>query len=85
MNPQIDEGGLLPAIPGSILSETAERTAKDNFLVKSKLSGMTYKDIRVKGNFKEAESTLRGRFRTLTKTKEERVRKPEWTENDVRT
>lgn len=59
------------------------RAAKDEFLVKSKLAGMPYKEIRKKGNFTEAESTLRGRFRTLTKDKEARVRKPEWQDNDV--
>lgn len=59
------------------------RSAKDEFLVRSKLSGMTYREIRRKGNFTEAESTLRGRFRTLTKDKEARKRKPEWQENDV--
>lgn len=59
------------------------RDAKDDFLVRSKLAGMSYKDIRKKGNFTEAESTLRGRFRTLTKHKTARVRKPEWNENDV--
>ncbi|EHK96479.1 hypothetical protein M7I_7808 [Glarea lozoyensis 74030] len=41
-------------------------------------------DIRRKGKFTEAESTLRGRFRTLTKHKNARVRKPEWDENDDR-
>ena len=45
---------------------------------------MTYREIRKQGNFKEAESTLRGRYRTLTKCKEARVRKPEWQEKDVR-
>ncbi|KAI5860024.1 hypothetical protein GGS23DRAFT_599950 [Durotheca rogersii] len=60
------------------------RSAKDDFLVKSKMAGMTYREIRRKGNFTEAESTLRGRFRTLTKNKEERVRKPEWLDNDIR-
>ncbi|OTA90660.1 hypothetical protein M434DRAFT_365764 [Hypoxylon sp. CO27-5] len=59
------------------------RSAKDDFLVRSKLAGMTYREIRRKGNFTEAESTLRGRYRTLTKDKEARVRKPEWQENDV--
>jgi hypothetical protein len=59
------------------------RDAKDDFLVRSKLAGMSYKDIRRHGNFVEAESTLRGRFRTLTKHKAARVRKPEWTDNDV--
>ncbi len=56
---------------------------KDVFLVQSKLAGMSYKQIKEKGQFVEAESTLRGRFRTLTKHKEHRVRKPEWQEGDV--
>lgn len=59
------------------------RDAKDDFLVRSKLAGMSYKDIRRAGNFTEAESTLRGRFRTLTKHKAARVRRPEWDDNDV--
>ena len=58
--------------------------AKDIFLVQSKLAGMSYREIRDRGNFTEAESTLRGRFRTLTKDKENRVRKPEWQERDVK-
>ncbi|TVY43091.1 hypothetical protein LSUB1_G001238 [Lachnellula subtilissima] len=60
------------------------RDAKDDYLVRSKLAGMSYKDIRRQGKFTEAESTLRGRFRTLTKHKAARVRKPEWNDNDVR-
>lgn len=67
-----------PAVKGMQRSES-----KDDFLVRSKLSGMSYKEIKVKGGFDEAESTLRGRFRTLTKRKEHRVRKPEWYERDV--
>jgi hypothetical protein len=59
------------------------REAKDDFLIRSKLAGMSYKEIRRQGKFSEAESTLRGRFRTLTKHKNARVRKPEWDENDV--
>ena len=59
------------------------RKALDDFLIKSKLSGMSYKEIKHKGNFKEAESTLRGRFRNLTKPKKSRVRKPSWSERDV--
>ena len=59
------------------------RDAKDDFLVRSKLAGISYKDIRRQGKFIEAESTLRGRFRTLTKHKTARVRKPEWDDNDV--
>lgn len=59
------------------------RSERDEYLVQSKLAGMTYKEIRKQGGFTEAESTLRGRFRTLTKPKEARVRKPEFQEIDV--
>jgi hypothetical protein len=65
-------------------SRNAQRmNAKDLFLVQSKRAGMSYKEIKSRGNFSEAESTLRGRFRTLTKDKGSRVRKPEWEERDV--
>ncbi|KKY37737.1 hypothetical protein UCDDA912_g02251 [Diaporthe ampelina] len=64
------------------LPVTPPRSERDEFLVQSKLAGMTYKEIRKQGNFTEAESTLRGRFRTLTKPKEARVRKPEFQEID---
>ncbi|KAI9771864.1 MAG: hypothetical protein M1840_001634 [Geoglossum simile] len=57
---------------------------KDQFLIESKFAGMSYREIREKGNFSEAESTLRGRFRTLTKEKGKRVRKPEWEDEDIR-
>ena len=65
-------------------SSGSRRRACDEFLVRSKLAGMSYRDIRVQGHFTEAESTLRGRFRTLTKRKEQRVRKPQWHDKDVR-
>ncbi|KAL4883760.1 hypothetical protein BJY04DRAFT_216100 [Aspergillus karnatakaensis] len=58
--------------------------ARNAFLIEYKRRGLSYKDIKRLGGFKEAESTLRGRFRTLTKSKEQRVRKPHWYENDVR-
>jgi hypothetical protein len=66
-------------------NKTAEdnREAKDRFLVEKRTEGLSYRDIKRLGGFPEAESTLRGRWRTLTKTKEERVRRPEWTELDV--
>ncbi len=60
------------------------RRSKDAFLVRSKVAGMSYKEIKARGHFSEAESTLRGRFRALTKNRKERVRKPEWTDRDVR-
>ncbi|KAI8626823.1 hypothetical protein F5Y19DRAFT_478036 [Xylariaceae sp. FL1651] len=70
------------AVPSS--SVDIERDAKNQFLVDSKRAGMTYREIRRQGKFTEAESTLRGRFRTLTKNKEQRVRKPEWQDKDIR-
>ncbi|KAK3682219.1 hypothetical protein B0T22DRAFT_484299 [Podospora appendiculata] len=45
---------------------------------------MTYKEIKIVGEFTEPESTLRGRFRTLSKEQKMRVRKPQWTDKDIR-
>ncbi|KAJ5114501.1 hypothetical protein NUU61_000260 [Penicillium alfredii] len=56
---------------------------RNAFLIDCKRRGLSYKDIKRIGGFKEAESTLRGRFRTLTKSKEQRVRKPKWQEKDI--
>lgn len=65
--------------------DTAEqRIAKNKFLLDSKRDGKSYKQIRMEGGFTEAESTLRGRHRMLTKKPEERVRKPEWESKDVK-
>jgi hypothetical protein len=60
-----------------------QREAKDDFLVKQRKDGVPYKTIRIQGHFTEAESTLRGRYRAMTKPLDERVRKPEWQGNDV--
>ena len=59
-------------------------TIKDRELIRWKKQGLSYKEIKVRGGFNEAESTLRGRYRTLTKPKHLRVRKPEWQQKDVR-
>lgn len=56
---------------------------RDAQLIEWKRAGLSYKEIKRIGGFKEAESTLRGRFRTLTKAKEHRVRKPKWLKRDV--
>ena len=72
------------AMPSPLTVErSSSRDTKDHFLVMSKLSGMPYKEIKSQGHFREAESTLRGRFRSLTKSKAQRVRKPQWQERDV--
>ncbi|KAG8162061.1 hypothetical protein KVR01_007826 [Diaporthe batatas] len=75
--------GASPSAAAMVSSATMNpRSEKDEYLVRSKRAGMTYKEIRKQGGFTEAESTLRGRFRTLTKPKEARVRKPEFQEID---
>lgn len=56
---------------------------RNALLIEWKRAGLSYKEIKRIGGFKEAESTLRGRFRTLTKAKEHRVRKPKWLKRDV--
>lgn len=64
-------------------TEAVHRRRRDRYLLKMREQGFTYKEIKRRGRFEEAESTLRGRVRVLTKDKSERVRKPEWNENDV--
>lgn len=65
-------------------SEKAQRSEDDKILLKMKGEGYTYKDIRKKLGVKVAESTLRGRYRSLTKPRSARVRAPKWQEVDVR-
>ena len=60
-----------------------QRSSKDALLVECRLKGMSYREIQALGNFREDISTLRGRYRNLTKRKECRVRKPQWEANDV--
>jgi hypothetical protein len=58
-------------------------TSKDALLLRCKAQGMSYRQIKELGKFEEAESTLRGRYRALTKPREARLRKPEWGEREV--
>jgi hypothetical protein len=55
----------------------------DSMLVALRQQGVSYKTIKSKLGLDEAESTLRGRYRTLTKPKNERLRKPVWDPADV--
>ena len=57
---------------------TRRDTTRDSELLMLRQSGLSYRQIKKDHGFKEAESTLRGRFRTLTKPKGSRVRKPGW-------
>ena len=56
---------------------------KAEFLVKSRRNGLSYKKIRELGGFTEELSTLRGRYRVLTKHKDHRKRNPQWDGKDV--
>jgi hypothetical protein len=58
-------------------------TSRDAELLALRESGLSYREIKQKHGFKEAESTLRGRCRTLLKPKEFRVRKPIWDNHSV--
>ena len=71
---------IAPAATGT----TASRKQRDQYLLDMREKGFTYKEIKETGDFDEAESTLRGRVRVLTKAQSERVRKPQWTDRDLR-
>jgi len=60
---------VAPAAPSDVI---------DRLLVFYRAQGRSYKSIKNELNLEEAESTLRGRHRTLTKPKSERLRKPVW-------
>lgn len=81
----LQEPSIKPEAVRSIspIPPNALRSEKDKFLVQARDSNMTYREIKQQGGFSEAESTLRGRYRALTKEKEARVRKPEWSSIDV--
>lgn len=67
----------------SMVRKTVRNPSRDKLLLESKRAGLSYAEIKARFGFQEKESTLRGRYRTLTKTKEERVRNPQWTPLDV--
>lgn len=75
--------GPKPVMEVDWLPHGADRDTKNKFLVEARGHEISYKMIKTYGRFKEAESTLRGRFRTLTKKKEDRVRDPQWMPIDV--
>lgn len=77
-----DHGMELEASDRAV-DEAHHRRDRDRYLLKMREKGLSYKEIKRRGRFTEAESTLRGRVRVMTKHKSERVRKPVWTENDV--
>ncbi|KAK4574389.1 hypothetical protein LTR86_002151 [Recurvomyces mirabilis] len=62
----------------SINSSVYAIQERDTKLGAGKAKGWSYKKIKQHYKLKDAESTLRGRWRTLTKKSEQRVRKPSW-------
>ncbi|KAF2867943.1 hypothetical protein BDV95DRAFT_165705 [Massariosphaeria phaeospora] len=61
----------------------AQRQTDDGILLDGKAEGLTYKEIKKRMSTNVAESTLRGRYRSLTKPRKDRVRKPMWTGKDI--
>ncbi|KAH3911041.1 hypothetical protein HBH56_139720 [Parastagonospora nodorum] len=66
-----------------VVDSHTQRKADDQILLEGKKDGLTYKEIRKRMYTKCAESTLRGRYRSLTKARQDRVRKPVWQKKDV--
>ncbi|KAI6839493.1 hypothetical protein KC340_g1148 [Hortaea werneckii] len=66
----------------SSMDSAARHKWEDELLFREWQKGTPYRRIKAMGKFKVAESTLRGRIRTMTKDKSERVRRPEWTAED---
>jgi hypothetical protein len=64
------------------MEDARRRREEDAFIVAMRKQGMKFKDIIKLGGFTLAESTIRGRYRMLTKPKHERVRKPIWRKKD---
>lgn len=61
-----------------------EQRTRDEFLIRCRQNNVSYKDIKEQGGFEQSIPTLRGRYRNLTKDKRDRLRKPKWTQKDVR-
>ncbi|KAI8671687.1 hypothetical protein NCS57_00644500 [Fusarium keratoplasticum] len=59
------------------------RESRDQYLIDRRADGYTYREIKEAGGYDEAEPTLRGKWRTLTKEPEQRLRKPKWEQHDL--
>ena len=84
----ISPTGLFPQAAPTVVSTlhgegSRRNTARDDELVKLRAQGLSYRDIKQRFAFDVAESTLRGRMRSLMKRKEDRVRKPSWKPENV--
>ncbi|KAJ3469413.1 hypothetical protein MRS44_003478 [Fusarium solani] len=59
------------------------RASRDQYLIDRRADGFTYREIKEAGGYAEAEPTLRGKWRTLTKDPEQRLRRPVWKQHDL--
>jgi hypothetical protein len=76
-------GSVISNLPSQLDTQQTHTTVgrrqwEDNFIVEGRKKGWTYKEIIRKGGFKCAESTIRGRHRSIIKPKSERLRRPIW-------
>jgi hypothetical protein len=78
-----EDSDSTPDVNELAINEATHRRERDRYLLKKRAEGYSYREIKRMGKFREAESTLRGRVRVLTKDKSERVRRPEWNPQDV--
>ncbi|KAF1975563.1 hypothetical protein BU23DRAFT_76560 [Bimuria novae-zelandiae CBS 107.79] len=70
---------------GRPADEQRQRERENEILKSGKAAGLTYKEIKLQiGPEAPAESTLRGRWRAMSKQRKDRVRKPVWKSQDVR-
>jgi len=76
-NTELQSGSIHPS------PNISRSTVVDEYLLRWKRAGKTYREIRENGNYTVAESTLRGRYRNMTKERYLRVRMPKWEDTDV--
>nr|POF15517.1 hypothetical protein CFP56_48712 [Quercus suber] len=63
--------------------DSEAESAGDEFIVALRRKNVPYEEIRRRGRFKTAVSTLRGRYRNATKPKKDRPRRQLWQREDV--
>ena len=80
---QHEDDELFPHGSKSVQSISDERQRKGAILLKLRKQGLSYKEIKKRTGWSEADSTLRGMVRVLSRPAHERVRKPLWKRADV--
>ena len=70
---------------GRLPENPTEEQCRAFLLIAKEDAKMQYREIKDRMRFPGSESTLRGRYRTLTKEPWERRRQPQWSDRDVST